>query len=848
MTDQRKFHYIFIVSTILYFLTGLSSLSAQSEYFDTTFENPNGTTTSYSSSNNGIDVFVEDARGVTTQLNYSLSGQLQYELAPEKGLTQYFYDELGRPNQIEMESDLSVKIDYDDYNRVTKRVWRDIDLENIVTRYHYDSCKNGAGKLCKVTHNDNQTIYGYRPDGKLRFVKSKLSDEQAVETISYKYDDLGRLDSMQYPSGLRVIYGYNDNGRIRNIMGQYETGSEREVFTVIKSVKYDDVSGQILKFTHGNGVVTRYQYTPSGAVAQITRSKDRNFIGNDSYDYGSDGALLGIDRLNSDYSRRYGYDGSGRLLYESHGDGSADTSMQIAYSYDESGNRIKRTMNARTKTYQYAPDKNQLMMIGRKGLVYDARGNLIEDRNGRRKFAYDATNRMVAYYENDELRARYDYDAKGRRIHKVLSKPGVDGEKSIRFMYDSEGRLVSETSRREDKTAFRAKDIVWFGPIAVAQINRRINSEGVTRKADVLSLHIDHIGAPREATNANGTIVWRWHGDAFGAKAGDKPAIERDVDGDGKKIEISLRFPGQYHDRESGLWYNHYRDYDAKLGRYIQSDPIGLLGGPNRYTYVSNKPVTLIDPMGLAEICYGTNHGYSGSGNSSDYEPSGTPDDSPVNDEVIGTGTRSENGSTYVCIHIPDPPMPSVPSVPTVPTGPTGGGGDGGETSEEEEERHQCTPEDDAIADAVREAFTNSDSNVVEYGGLIYQNADGSIGSTGISGTFTGVPIWDSFDQVPSDATVIAGWHTHPEGPLFLPDGSYLTGTPYYSSSDYIVARNYDLYGNSPPEWGGLGLGVYSGVTTSIYRLPPGAAADPGYSSTDPNQGAVDISHCGSTT
>jgi RHS repeat-associated protein len=101
-------------------------------------------------------------------------------------------------------------------------------------------------------------------------------------------------------------------------------------------------------------------------------------------------------------------------------------------------------------------------------------------------------------------------------------------------------------------------------------------------------LHNDHLGTPRVATDLRRDVKWRADYQPFG-----ETILHTE------QIEMPLRMPGQYYDRETGLHYNYFRDYDPTLGRYIQSDPIGLGGGLNTYTYVHNDPLGWTDPFGL---------------------------------------------------------------------------------------------------------------------------------------------------------------------------------------------------------------------------------------------------------
>lgn len=115
----------------------------------------------------------------------------------------------------------------------------------------------------------------------------------------------------------------------------------------------------------------------------------------------------------------------------------------------------------------------------------------------------------------------------------------------------------------------------------------------------VYYLHTDHLNTPRLVTDEAGQVVWR--NTPLAEPFGTAPH-EEDPDGDGQPFVLNLRFPGQYFDRETNLNYNYYRDYDPRTGRYIQSDPIGLRGGINTYSYVGGNPMLTIDPLGQDAI------------------------------------------------------------------------------------------------------------------------------------------------------------------------------------------------------------------------------------------------------
>ncbi len=161
------------------------------------------------------------------------------------------------------------------------------------------------------------------------------------------------------------------------------------------------------------------------------------------------------------------------------------------------------------------------------------------------------------------------------------------------------------------------QEYVWYDDTLVGILR------GSPASFAVYSVETDHLGTPRQVRDVNRQLRWQWDSDPFGSILPNaNPA------GLGN-FTLNLRFPGQYYDEESGLHYNVFRDYDPGVGRYVQSDPIGLAGGINTYGYVGGNPVSRVDPLGLRGVIRQPGSwipGAGSSGRSGDASRTGNPD------------------------------------------------------------------------------------------------------------------------------------------------------------------------------------------------------------------------------
>jgi RHS repeat-associated protein len=133
---------------------------------------------------------------------------------------------------------------------------------------------------------------------------------------------------------------------------------------------------------------------------------------------------------------------------------------------------------------------------------------------------------------------------------------------------------------------------VWLDDLPIATL--RPTGTGSPTPVDIFYVHSDHLGTPRAITRpSDSSFVWRWDNtDPFGANAPNENPTSQGT------FKYNLRFPGQYYDTETGIDYNYFRDYDPSIGRYVESDPIGLRGGINTYGYANGDPLAYVDPTG----------------------------------------------------------------------------------------------------------------------------------------------------------------------------------------------------------------------------------------------------------
>lgn len=297
------------------------------------------------------------------------------------------------------------------------------------------------------------------------------------------------------------------------------------------------------------------------------------------YGYDPVGSIIELKSgAGSEVLAKYAYDTLGRLTQTQ--DGATGTPIET-YGYDATGNRTSLTTSAGTASYTYPADSHRLIAVDGAARNQDAAGNTTSI--GGKTFAYNDANRMSAVKQGAAVAESYGYNHRGER---VLRAP-ASGDAQI-TVYDEGGQWVGNYSA----TGQVQQQAIWLDNYPVALI--QTPTAGVPELAYIQS---DHLGTPRVVIDpVRDVAIWEWSNksEVFGDQA---PA--NDPDGDGVAFDLALRFPGQQATDASGLFYNYQREYEPAVGRYSQSDPIGLAGGISTFAYALARPVSDLDALGL---------------------------------------------------------------------------------------------------------------------------------------------------------------------------------------------------------------------------------------------------------
>jgi RHS repeat-associated protein len=519
-----------------------------------------------------------------TVFGYDASGNQTSVTAPLNRVSTNTYDEINRLKQTIDPAGGVTSIAYDALDNLAQVN----DPRGLVTSY----VSNGLGDLKQLTSPDTGvTTFTYDSGAN---VLTSTDARGAVATNTF--DSLNRVLTTTYSVGsttdqsLTFTYDTGANGKGRmtaasdanhTLTWTYDangrvTGKTQAIGGIAKSVSYAYTGGNLTSMITPSGQTIAYAHDALGRVSGVTIN-GATLISNVAYD--PFGPITGWTWGNGTLTVR-NFDLDGRLDL-------IDSAGLSTFTFDAAGNLASKlddspasyALAAGSTTISNSATSNRIgtttgLLV--RSYSYDAAGNTTSD--GTRTFAYNFANRMISATKGS-VTASYTHNALGQRIRKQV------GAVSTYFFYDEAGHVVGEY----DGAGALKEEIVWLGDTPIAIV--RPNGASVS----TFYIHVDRLNTPRRVTRpSDNVIVWRWNSDPYGEAAADE-----NPDGDAETFSFNLRFPGQYFDGETGLNYNYFRDYDPAVGRYVESDPIGLRGGINTYAYASENPMSRIDRLGL---------------------------------------------------------------------------------------------------------------------------------------------------------------------------------------------------------------------------------------------------------
>jgi RHS repeat-associated protein len=583
---------------------------------------PDGSTERWTYDAEGNLVDHVDPLGQTTRFEVSHFDLPSAEIAPDGSRLEYTYDTELRLTAVTNAQGLTWRYDYDAAGLLV----RETDFDGRVLTYTYDAAgqlverTNGAGQTTRYTRDAlgnvveqrfGDTIARFTYDRAERLIRA-VNDDADVwferdplgrvvaescngRVIASDYDAAGRRAGRRTPSGAATTWEYDAADRP---VAMRAAGR-------LMRFAYDAADRETTRLIGDRAVLTQQWDACHRLSAQTLRAPDVSEPPRQhrTYDYRADGTLTGIgDHLFG--GRRFELDQQRRVTAVS------APGWTEHYAYDAAGNiadaglprsrpDLPRELIDSDGRREYAGAR--ILRAGNIRYEHDAQGRIVlmqrkppSSKPLTWRYTWNADDRLIAVATPDGSRWRYRYDPIGRRIAKQRLHSDSSILEQVDFTWD-EGLLTEQTHTVWRDGLASSRVTTWeYEPDSLrplSQTERALARDASQKQIDeqFYAIVTDLGGFPTEMLDFSGRLHLAQTSTLWGAV--------RSRGGDG--AACPLRFPGQYQDLESGLYYNYHRYYNPATARYQSPDPLGLTPQPNPYAYVHN-PTGWIDPFGLS--------------------------------------------------------------------------------------------------------------------------------------------------------------------------------------------------------------------------------------------------------
>jgi RHS repeat-associated protein len=568
-------------------------------------------------------------RDINTTYDYLPFGQLGKVTAPS-GASTFTYDVLGRRHTADTPDARLTTLDYNAFGEVRRqedaqgrvttfeqldelgrpRIRRDTaNGQDLLTSYLYDSAVQGVGKIAQATSPDGVTT-GFAYDSRFGLtsetslmIPGQNGGQPFVTKITF--DSQARVDEIHYP----VTAGPQPPFVVKHAYRAQSSQLESVANAANPSLVYwrataRDAYGRIVneEFDSSTLFSAREYHELSGHLRSIVTNRGSTYLQSLLYDFRADGGLSNRrDGVNQHYEG-FAYDDLNRLkrwyATDSQKNDTSASNWQVTWEYADNGNLLNRATtsplgnqvvtNSYAGTSNAGPDAVTSSSLWSGTFAYDRVGN-VTSHPGVGTITYTPFNLPRRIQDGPGGTVTYLYDAFGRRVLK-------DGATDTVY--------VGDFYERRDSSGGGADDIFYVASVerTVAQV-RRHEGVSVDEVTYILGDQHDSTDTAETARGAAQAMKFDPFGNRIAFDSTGRPDLRvRGVPATPPVPAVSHGYTGHEMEDDLGVINMQGRIYDPRVGRFMQSDAVALLGASqawNHYSYTLNNPLRFTDPSGF---------------------------------------------------------------------------------------------------------------------------------------------------------------------------------------------------------------------------------------------------------